>query len=90
MFVNVLALRAWIFPTIWSPRIAFVGAPFFLISTALATSGITTMLETPGSTETLSALLVQPLFPVESAGAFSTPERAVFFVMDQCDKSCIS
>ncbi len=84
MFVNVLALRAWIFPFNWSPRVAFMAAALFpYLYGAGHILYHDHLRERPAASETLSALLVQPLFPVESVGAFSTPERAVFFVMDQ-------
>ncbi len=82
--VNLLVLRTWLYPSSWMAKGALASMVLFpyLFGVAHIAYHESANLR-QGPPRTLTAVLVQPYSPVENQGAFSTPERAVSYVLGQ-------
>lgn len=83
-FVNLFTLRTWIYGGGWTPRLtlaAMVLMPFIYGAVHIGVWDRST--EGEQAPMELASLLVQPHFPVENQGAFSTPQKAVSYVLWQ-------
>ncbi len=80
MVVNVLALQAWMLPPRRMLRTAFavgVCIPYFYGAGQLVWH------QQPDSSDTLSALVVQPNFPVKHEPPHGTPHRRIYHTLGQ-------